>query len=80
MKLTREELSNFSKERLIEMICELQEKQNVCVPYVVGVPYAHEPMCYEPGGFCTNPHHDCVNCPATSSSGRWSTNATMGTF
>ena len=23
-----------------------------------------EPKCYEPGGICTNPHKDCINCPA----------------
>lgn len=22
-----------------------------------------EPKCYEPGGTCTNPHRDCINCP-----------------
>lgn len=22
-----------------------------------------EPKCYEPGGTCTNPHKDCMNCP-----------------
>lgn len=27
------------------------------------------PLCYEPGGTCTNPHHDCINCPAQYSSG-----------
>ena len=27
------------------------------------------PLCYEPGGTCTNPHHDCINCPAKYSSG-----------
>lgn len=24
---------------------------------------AREPKCYEPGGTCTNPHMDCMNCP-----------------
>lgn len=24
-----------------------------------------EPKCYEPGGTCTNPHMDCINCPKT---------------
>lgn len=24
---------------------------------------AREPKCYEPGGTCTNPHKDCINCP-----------------
>ena len=27
-----------------------------------------EPKCYEPGGTCTNPHKDCINCPETYSS------------
>lgn len=25
--------------------------------------------CYEPGGTCTNPHMDCINCPKFHSNG-----------
>lgn len=32
-----------------------------------------EPKCYEPGGTCTNPHMDCVNCPRTYNNGTYTT-------
>ena len=25
--------------------------------------YQSRPLCWEPGGTCTNPHMDCINCP-----------------
>jgi hypothetical protein len=37
---------------------------------------AREPKCYEPGGTCTNPHMDCVNCPKTHSNGNINSNIT----
>lgn len=27
--------------------------------------------CYEVGGTCTNPHHDCINCPRTYTNGTY---------
>lgn len=30
-----------------------------------------EPKCYEPGGTCTNPHKDCINCPRTYTNGTY---------
>lgn len=26
-------------------------------------PFTARPLCWEPGGTCTNPHMDCINCP-----------------
>lgn len=30
---------------------------------------SQKPMCWEPGGTCPNPHHDCIICPGKYSSG-----------
>ena len=30
-----------------------------------------EPKCYEPGGTCTNPHMDCINCPKFHNNGTY---------
>lgn len=34
-------------------------------PKIVSWGQENAPKCYEPGGFCTNPHMDCINCPRT---------------
>ena len=31
--------------------------------------YQSRPFCYEPGGTCTNPQMDCINCPRRSGGG-----------
>lgn len=31
--------------------------------------YNTRPLCWEPGGTCTNPHMDCVNCPRKTTGG-----------
>lgn len=38
------------------------------------------PLCYEPGGTCTNPHFDCINCPKKTTGGTFtSPNTASGT-
>lgn len=31
--------------------------------------YNTRPLCWEPGGTCTNPHMDCINCPRQTTGG-----------
>lgn len=38
------------------------------------------PLCWEPGGTCTNPHMDCINCPRKTTGGMFTTpNTASGT-
>lgn len=37
------------------------------------------PLCYEPGGTCTNPHMDCINCPKKTTGGVFSTSSGTST-
>lgn len=57
------------------------EKEHVPYTLPITTPWyqtldAREPKCYEPGGTCTNPHMDCVNCPKTHSNGNINSNIT----
>ena len=35
--------------------------------------------CYAPGGICTNPHCDCLNCPKQHTGGSFATSSNFGT-
>ena len=37
------------------------------------------PLCYEPGGTCTNPHMDCINCPKKTTGGGFNTSSGTST-
>lgn len=68
MKLTKSDLMRLSKERLAEIILEMQEKETLTLttpaPELRLVPVqVDHPFCWEPGGMCTNPQMDCINCP-----------------
>ena len=68
--LTKEDYLKFSKERLAELLVEkdreLASKPSL-VPYTIV--QERQPLCYEPGGICTNKFHDCINCPRTNYTG-----------
>jgi hypothetical protein len=56
----------LSKERLAELLAE-RDLRTWQIP-------EWKPSCYE-GGPCTNPFHDCVNCPRQfNSDGTYTTN------
>ena len=74
MRLTKEDLLRLPKERLAEIIVEMQEEKNLTlttpekdVPHFIPFQTRH-PYCWEPGGTCTNPCMDCINCPKHSNS------------
>ena len=58
MKMTKEDYMKLPKERLAELLVEA-EKRIQFVPYY---PSVGTMLCFN-GGICTNPLHDCVNCP-----------------
>ena len=65
MKLTKSDLMHLPKERLAELIVEMQGEQNLTfttpekdVPHFIPFQIQH-PYCWEPGGICTNPQMDC---------------------
>ena len=71
MKLTKQDLLRLPKERLAEIIVEMQEEPLTITTPEKDVPHfipfqSQHPYCWEPGGTCTNPHFDCINCPKHS--------------
>ena len=80
----------LSKERLVELLLETQTEQEATpnvTPYIPWYPYnppyvssptpISTPPCWAPDGYCSNPHHDCVDCPKTTAGGSatWVTTA-----
>ncbi len=59
--MNKEDYMRLPKERLAELLAEkdAENKISPCLP--IGVP-TWGPDCFH-GGPCTNPHHDCINCP-----------------
>ena len=71
--MTKEDYMKLSKERLAELLAERDSNIRI-VP--MNVPPWH-PTCFE-GGPCTNPFHDCINCPRHfSSSGTYTTTTSI---
>lgn len=59
--LTKQDLMKLSKERLCELLLEeWSKKESILKPFKY--PSFGMPDCYH-GGECTNPFHDCINCP-----------------
>ena len=81
--LTKEDYMKLSKERLAELLVERDNEsktQTAPIP-IPQYPYQPDstgnPPCWAPGGWCSNPFHDCVGCPKRfDSSGSWTNNFT----
>ena len=69
--MTKEDYMKLSKERLAELLVE--RDSTPVIPISIGT---YRPSCYE-GGPCTNPFHDCINCPHQDSGGTYTTNTSM---
>ena len=82
--MKKEDYMKLSKERLAELCVEFEEKLiNISpfpsvIPTPIGVP-SYTPPCYAKDGICTNPFHDCVNCPRQFGGGGQWTTSTHGT-
>lgn len=49
------------------------------MPYAVPGMHTLRPQCYEPGGTCTNPQMDCINCPRRVDGGMFNTQSGTAT-
>ena len=84
MKLTYEDYMKLDKERLAQLLVERDAEENKrqsleVEPFPQVKPNPNQSSflpCFLPGGICTNPFHDCVNCPRQfgSGGGTYSTN------
>ena len=63
--MTKEDYMRLPKERLAELLVEADQRLK---PFMVA-PAQNLPrlQCCEPGGICTNPFRDCINCRRTFS-------------
>ena len=70
--MTKDDYMRLPKERLAELLVEME--QRICpstpipsnpIPTMPATPSGW--MC--DGTHCTNPHHDCINCPIKFTSG-----------
>lgn len=62
--MTKEGYMRLPKERLAELLVEMEEKflQPITIPNMPAIPTTpHGWIC--DGTHCTNPFHDCINCP-----------------
>ena len=78
--MTVEDYMCLSKKRLAEMLVERdeQDRNKTIIPYQPALGGQYNPPCYSPGGICTNPYFDCINCPKQFS-GNGTTISTDGT-
>ena len=66
--MTKEDYMKLSKERLAELLVE-KDYENRVLRYQPQVNQIQIPQEYDPrplcgfGGYCTNPHYDCIGCP-----------------
>ena len=76
--LTKDDLMKLDKERLCELLLEEWSKDTSASKEII-VPFSQPDRndCYH-GGPCTNPYHDCINCPRIFS-GNGTTFSTDGT-
>lgn len=56
--MTKKDYMCLPKERLAELLVERDNAPSF-IPYFP----IYKPHCWEPGGICTNPMRDCINCP-----------------
>lgn len=69
--MTKEDYMKLSKERLAELLVE-RDNEPKFIPYTIPTPIS-QPPCFAPDGICTNPFHDCINCPRTGLTGGFTT-------
>lgn len=62
--MTKEDYMQLSKERLAELLVEKDQLQTI-IPTMPGQKSGW--LC--DGSHCTNPFHDCINCPTRFSTG-----------
>ena len=71
--MKKEDYMKLSKERLAEL---LEERDNAprYIPPLPPIQVTPQNLpCFAEGGICSNPFHDCINCPRQGSGGYWTT-------
>ena len=63
MKLTKQDLMRLSKERLAEIILEMQEQPTLTTPSPNLLPYVSENYCSWYGAACPFSARNCLTCP-----------------
>jgi hypothetical protein len=77
--MTKEDYMKLSKERLAEILSQkdLEDEyaRGIYRDWALVVPTLvnPQPPCYAPDGICTNPFHDCINCPRIGITGGFTT-------
>ena len=79
MKLSKQDLMRLPKERLAELLVEMQEGPRLTEEYKkwkddldkqLHEKYGRYPSAWGcDGTVCTNPHMDCINCPRKTTGG-----------
>ena len=64
-----EDYMKLPKKSLAEELARRDNMHFAPIPYPPTIVQMNHPLCYEPGGTCTNPQMDCINCPRRSSTG-----------
>ena len=70
--MTKEDYMRLPKVRLAEMLVERDNQPKFVPSYPQFIPY-YNVFCPLTGGACTNPHHDCYNCPHHATTGFYTT-------
>lgn len=67
MKLTKQDYMRLSKERLAELLAEMDSHpiEPIQIPVMPTTPSGW----WCDGTICTNPHMDCINCPRKTTGG-----------
>lgn len=66
--MRKEDYLKLSKQRLAELLEEYDNRDRMHSDWsYFGENNTNLVPCWAPGGYCSNPHHDCINCPKTSS-------------
>ena len=75
--MKKEDYMKLSKERLAELLEERDNEQKTTPYYPPTTILGPAPPCYSQDGVCSNPYHDCINCPRIhGNGGGWSTSTT----
>lgn len=72
LTLAKKELCSLCDEHL-KGFSEGYDKANENKSYRFPTMPTSIPLCWEPGGTCTNPHMDCINCPKKTTGGGFNT-------
>ena len=82
--MTKEDYMHLPKERLAEMLAErdkIDAQRPTYEPYIYPWKINNQtfPPCFAHNGICTNPQHDCVNCPRLATTFTFGTTTTTTT-